>query len=723
MGVLLIISATINLFNHPNQIDISLQFSPPEIAPIQVGGRTYWTVSIDEEGGLFQVGRPRLPLIRKFIEIPWGAEVEIRGEVVESERIPLSGPILPVQPPQPKIPGAMVPFTIDEGFYHRDLIYPDFLVRVADEIIIRGHRILVVEVAPLHYNPAHSLLIFNRRIRVKIGLAGADYFLTDFKNSRYYSPAFEPTLKGLVLNYNRYLFSPPPDLPIGYLIIVPDAWVSYLDPLVEWRKKKGYHVVVAKKSETGSTKEEIRDYISNAYHNWPIPPSFVLLVGDVDQIPYWTGSGAGSPPTDLNYSCVDGSDYFPDVDLSRFSIADTTQLESLVGKVVKYERNEWPTTEWLDRAYFIASKDPWHHQVAENTHKWCMAIVRRHGMTADSLWLYYGTGTPVKTAINGGRSWATYSGHGGWDCWYEVPFYVSDVHNLTNTDKVPFVQTYACHCGNYTRGECFSESWIRVGDRGAIGHIASSVTSYWEEDDTLQRKIFDVAFDTAYYWIMGMVNRGKYLHYLSFGNTSMTRRYFEMYNLIGDGSIDIYGDQPHPITVTHPDVIPIGAYDLDVTVNEGWTPVENALVGVRPAMDDTVFAGYTDNTGKVTIKIWTSQPETVYITVTGHNLETYEGFCLAQSGGVGEAFYRFHFHLLTPNPTRCLSLEYTLPEKREVAIDLYNCLGARIATLYRGREAPGKHRHNFGLDLPSGIYFLRFRAGTKEDRQKLIILR
>ncbi|HID32728.1 MAG TPA: T9SS type A sorting domain-containing protein [bacterium (Candidatus Stahlbacteria)] len=719
MAIILLIGSIINFSSTASQIEFEVLVSELDLTPAKDG---FYSISIGEEGGLFEVGRPRMPIIRKFIEIPYGARPEAEVVSITSEVITIDGKVLPVQPPRPKIPGVSVPFTFDRVFYSKDQLYPAQVVRITNEAVIRGHRVITVEIAPVQYNPKRAQLIFNKEIKVRVDLPGSDLNLTGYKVNRYHSFAFDPVLDGLILNYNAYSFSPPPDLPIGYLIIVPDAWASYLDPLVEWRKKKGYHVTVAKKSETGSTKEQIKNYISNAYHNWPIPPSFVLLIGDIDQIPYWSGSGSGSPPTDLNYACVDGSDYFPDVDLSRFSVANSTQLDSLVKKTVKYERNEWTGgNDWCDRAYFIASKDINYHQVAENTHKWCMAIVRRHGMTADSLWLYYGTGTPVRTAVNGGRSWVTYSGHGTTTSWAEVPFGVSDVHNLTNTDKVGFVQTYACDAGDFTYGECFSESWIRVGYRGGIAHIASSVGSYWEEDDTLQRKVFDVAFDTAYYWIMGMINRGKYLYYLSFGPSSFTRRYFEMYNLMGDGSIDVYGDVPHDIVVDHPATIPVGDYDLTVTVTDNGNPVENGLVGVRPAKDDTVFAGYTDVTGQGTIPIYTSQPETVYVTVTGHNLKPYEGFCIAQSGGVEEMALgdlRFKIHTIASR----IQLEYNLVREEDVEISLYDCTGKRIAYYHRP-ETAGHHNHTFRSRLPSGVYFLRFKAGSVDLSQKVVLIR
>ncbi|MEO0079050.1 MAG: C25 family cysteine peptidase, partial [candidate division WOR-3 bacterium] len=144
-----------------------------------------------------------------------------------------------------------------------------------------------------------------------------------------------------------------------------------------------------------------------------------------------------------------------------------------------------------------------------------------------------------------------------------------------------YVQTYACNSGNFASSsypECFSEAWIRNGRRGAIAHVASSVTSYWTEDDTLERRVFDCMFDSAATWIMGGLNKAKLLYFRQMGSSPTTQRYLEMYNLMGDGAIDVFSQEPERLTVVHPSVIPLGVYSLLVSVSSRLGPVSNALV-------------------------------------------------------------------------------------------------------------------------------------------------
>ena len=70
-----------------------------------------------------------------------------------------------------------------------------------------------------------------------------------------------------------------------YLIITYDNFYDALQPLVEWKTRKGMPTVVVKTSQTGSSTTQIRNYIVNAYNTWNPRPEFVLLVGSAAYLP------------------------------------------------------------------------------------------------------------------------------------------------------------------------------------------------------------------------------------------------------------------------------------------------------------------------------------------------------------------------------------------------------------------------------------------------------
>ncbi|MEO0113119.1 MAG: C25 family cysteine peptidase [candidate division WOR-3 bacterium] len=643
----------IKSFNY-SQGEIEITLEEPKIEVKEIPEGRFSIISLPVSGQSVEEGRPLLPVIREFYQIPEEGQPEIEIKSFEKREIDLVYPIYPLQPPIPKT-GEKPPFTMDKDFYERDFYYPEKLAEINLIGYIRGRRIIVFEVYPIRYNPKKNKIEFYSKINLEIKIKNGNLGKTFQKIRNFYSLPFEKRVKDLIINYKYYEIDPP-ILPIGYLIIVPDEWYNNLLPLAEWRLRKGYKVWVKKLSEVGGgSADVVRNYILNAYNNWPVKPSYVLLVGDVDKIGYFTGQGSGNPPTDLNFSLMTSGDYLPDIDVSRLSVANSIQLDSFVSKVIKYEKNEWITErDWLKKSYFIASSDGGNHQVAESTHQYCMRLQRRFGVICDSLYLYYNSGTPITTAINGGRAWVTYSGHGSYDRWADPNFTSDNVRQLTNIDKVPFVGTYACLSGDFSNSsypECFSETWIRIGYRGAIGHYASSVTSYWVEDDTFQRRVFDAAYDSNFFWAMGMINKGKLMYFRQMGNTSTTRRYFEMYNLMGDGAIDIYWDIPKELDVSYPRVIPVGSYQLVINVQSSGEPVVNALVCAL-AKSDTFshYFGYTDENGEVRFNIFTTQPDSIYITVTGHNLEPHIGACLAMPAN--QPYVSYLRHYINDDPPR-----------------------------------------------------------------------
>jgi hypothetical protein len=618
-----------------DQVVLDLTLPMPELTTVSAAGTDWSVLALPEAGINPEPGMPQLPVVRKLIEIPYGATPEVVVADARTARLALPNRLYPVQPPVPKS-GPLPGFAFAAKAYSAAGYAPEPWARIAGIAEVRNHRVALLEIQPVHYGPTANAAEYLTSARITVRLPGSDLSETRRRWLDYYSPEFENLLRGIAVNFGAYQTDPPPALPVGYLIITPDAWYDNVLPLAQWRRQRGYAATVTKLSEIGGgSAPQVLAYLQQAYDNWPVKPSYVLLTGDVDNIGYFTGQGPDNPLTDLNYSLLSGSDYLPDICVSRASVADAAQLDSLVAKTIKYEKNQWLNgTEWCRKAFFIGSADAGNHTVTEGTHRYCMATIRPFGVICDSQYLYYSnTRQTTMDKLNEGRAWCIYSGHGGETEWAEhsPQFDVAATHALANTDKTPFVATFACLSGSYASvGECFSESWIRAGDQGAISHLASSVTSYWTEDDTLQRRLFDCLYDSSYTWVMSAITRAKLWYFDQMGNNSTTRRYFEMYNLMGDGAVDIYSDVPAPLTVTYPSVIPLGAYNLHVTVERSGTPVGNALVCAAGRNDTTVHvAAWTNSSGLADLLLTTSAPDSIYLTVTGHNLAPHLGAVLA----------------------------------------------------------------------------------------------
>ena len=76
-----------------------------------------------------------------------------------------------------------------------------------------------------------------------------------------------------------------------------------------------------------------------------------------------------------------------------------------------------------------------------------------------------------------------------------------------------------------------------------------------------------------------------------------------------------------------------------------------------------------------------------------------------------------------PNPfNSSTSIRFSLPEPSDVAIEIYNILGQRVAVLFDGYQSSGSHSVNWNAaDLSSGLYFARVSVGGRTENTKMVL--
>ena len=74
------------------------------------------------------------------------------------------------------------------------------------------------------------------------------------------------------------------------------------------------------------------------------------------------------------------------------------------------------------------------------------------------------------------------------------------------------------------------------------------------------------------------------------------------------------------------------------------------------------------------------------------------------------------------NPTT--TIEYSLPQRMNVNLTVYNVLGEKVTTLVNGMEGPGQHQVIFdGSSLASGTYLYVLEASTYRSVQKMMLIK
>ena len=78
-----------------------------------------------------------------------------------------------------------------------------------------------------------------------------------------------------------------------------------------------------------------------------------------------------------------------------------------------------------------------------------------------------------------------------------------------------------------------------------------------------------------------------------------------------------------------------------------------------------------------------------------------------------------------PNPFNpSTTIAYAVPVDMEVSIVAYDSRGRFIATLVSGMQTQGEHKILWNADKqPSGLYFIRFTAGSITKSQKIVFIK
>ncbi|MCK4428499.1 MAG: hypothetical protein KAW16_08460, partial [candidate division Zixibacteria bacterium] len=550
-------------------------------------GENYQVITIPGGGILTHVGEPQVPLVCRFVVLPPTSGVRV--DVIEEQKEVLSETFMlyPFQEPAIRS-GEQEPqeFKLDEIIYSQNKPFPGKIVEAGQISILRDLRLAPIIFYPVQFNPQTGEVVVYKKIIVEIKFEGEGEN-PKLNPTNVLTRSFLKTYQRFVLNFDQVKGG----LPVvdgSVLIITYDNFYDQVEPLAEWKHKRGLSTHLVNLSDVGSSNTDIYDYIYDAYHG-PDPPEYVILVGDVQQIP--TNSGI-SCITDHKYVTVDGSDYFADIHIGRISVQTEAEAEHVITKTLNYRRNPYMyETDWFLEAMTISGSD---YVDDYNCLRCGFLMVDYANFTYfDSLWNSNGLDTPsqITTRLNDGRSWIAYFGHGGSTAWYPSGFSNSNINALSNGEKLPSIVSVACNNGQFNvSGDCFAERWIKVGaigaEKGAVIIAASTEGSSFFYSDTLSRGTFISYFADSNFHFTAALNEGKMYMYQHFpeGPGGTTERETQMYTTFGDPELDPWSGVPADLEVTHPDVIVLGGAPFPVTVHLNGQPVEGALVCV---MKDT----------------------------------------------------------------------------------------------------------------------------------------
>ncbi len=523
--------------------DYIVNFTLPDYQTefINAEGEDYINFVIPDYGTTSDPGLPQLPIFSFNLNVSikeTNPSVQVLN--INKEEITLSNKVYPFQMPWEKVNlPADRPFTINRDYYNSPGIALPFS-QTGEMFVIAGANGTIIRINPFSYSPVENKLtvIKSGSFRIRLNF--------DQERDIDRSADMQSFLNGVFVNY----------IPAGiqrgirYLIITAPEFEAGLAPFVNLKQSNGYTVDLFTTAVTGTTTTTIKSFIQTRYNDLVIRPEFILLVGDVNKIPNWVGSGEGNPPTDLKYVLLDGTDNFADASIGRFSVISAAELQNAINKIAYMET--YIGTLAKKNAY-MASTD--NYTISEGTHNYVISTYfGPANYTNLKLYThtYNATTEQLITALNDNQIFAIYSGHGATTYWADGPVLnQTQVRALTNT-VFPFVYSFACITGDYTYSECFGETWLRT-TTGGSAFYGSSVNSYWDEDDILEKNVFKAMFVDDITKITPMFNKGKIYLVNHYGSVTPTvLRYLEMYNLMGDPSLPVVRQIPPDTTAPGP---------------------------------------------------------------------------------------------------------------------------------------------------------------------------
>ncbi|UCG91847.1 MAG: hypothetical protein JSV97_12400, partial [candidate division WOR-3 bacterium] len=611
-----------------------------------VGTEVFALLSIDEYAYTGDIGKPKLPMVTTVLDVPHQARITVEVldyDVTEIDlaAIGIDKRIMPALASVPKIPNARVQFVIDEKLYSTDNYFPDNIATLEEhEGYARGHRLATLQVFPIHYNPVKNTIRCYSNIRMRVNFIGGNVAQTQRMIAKDYSVIWEDFIEKMVINYPNYLRGVAP-LPIYYDIFYHGAFAEAAESLAHWKAKKGFKVRMW--NAAGWSAGAIDDTIEA---QTPIA-TYLVIIGDPNSstpLPPWGNGSSTYDQTDLYYAETDGSGYLPDLFNARIAVLNASEAHTAIQKALRYEHANFGSagTDWLKKACFIAGYDSYWQSFGMATNWYCRDLLVPHGYTVDTLVYAYGEQEArVVAQINAGRAWCVYTAHGGQTEWwvgYSSDFNVSELTTLTNNlDMYPMPVGHCCLSGDYQYStSCFGEVWDRLSGKGGICYFGSVPSTFWYEDDWLQRRYFDAIYADS---VPGnLYETGRFtqwgLYWIENNtSTSSKRYYFEAYHLFNDPSLDFWTDIPDNMIVTHNTTVLPGTGNFTVTIkdDDGITPLEDALVccWIPNQSPEMHVSDYTDASGTVNLTISPTTPsDTMYVTVTKHNYIPYEGYAL-----------------------------------------------------------------------------------------------
>ena len=601
------------------------------------------------------------------------------------------------------------------------------LINFNEPFVYRSFLGQNLQIVPIQFDSLNNQLICYHKIEIKISfykesktiptLSNNNTSLNLTKKTEFYS--FKKAVRNLrSINPSK----------AEILIIHNDSNTNNAISLANWKNQKGIKTTLFR-IDNQIKPIDLKSHISDIYSNSP-NLKYILILGNHSEIPaYNYGNIDGDNYFSDSYFGQLTNDYYPELFVGRIT-GSSHEIKSVINKSIFYEKSNFDG-DWMIKSIGIGSNEglgdgdngeaDWQHLQNIKTK------LKDFGFT--EVYEFYDgdhgdgdlPGNPNKIdiikALNEGISILNYTGHGDDNLMLTSQLSSSDIVNLKNTNKNPFIISVACDNGKFINGQgTIAEAFLKSNDEqdftGSIAFCGSSILMDWAPPMLTQDEI--VNYITTNDTLNTIYSIGELFYesqikmlnkYNSLGNGVM-----QTWILFGDPSIDLKTKIPQVLDITYEH----NSFTNELNIN---SKTDKVLLGL--SKHNQYIESYILNKGNNKI-ILDNDYDSLLLTFTKPNYRTLQDSILVSSTTSISSTTTIDKIDVFPNPLSVSNSEFTIFGITNIqSIKLFDVLGKELQI--EPKIELDKIIVKFE-NLNSGIYLLKIQENTNHIFTKRIIL-
>ncbi len=638
-----VLLSLMSVFVFAQTVEMTYHFDNPKVTTL----RGYQQISFEGCMQTALAGNPSLPYQMVSLVLPQGTEAEsIEVELSDFQEVEGNISLFPYQPSRTVGDNEKRDLIVNEAVYASKGVYPAENHGVVTTQYKNGYGFANAAFTPVQYIPSEGKVMYARTANVRVNTKASK---ADHSNMLWGTEEIKNTVRRLAQNpemVDTYNTQGREVTNYDVLIITDAQYVDSYAEYCDYYNSIGMRNRIATTADIYATmtgvdnQDKIRNYIIQEYQNNGI--MMVVLGGDVNIIPYrgffcqvQSSSlyESSNIPADLYYNGLDGTwndnndghwgepgedDLMPEIGVSRMSFKTATDLQNMIHKTLSYQQN--PVLGEFHKV--ILAGEHLYDDPTSNGSDYLELLIGTHddngyttvGYPTDydftKLYEELGTwsGSALKQAINAGTSYVHHDGHANTSYvagWYGVSN--SDFSGANGVDhNYTFFHTQGCDCGAFDEN-CILEKMVTI-ENFAVAVIGNSRYGWFNEGQTegpgahLEREMTDAQWGDRCGWLsmahaIGKCATAPWVTAPGQWEEGALRWNFYDMNVLGDGVVNVWLDEPMTALVEAPAQVVVGTQSIDVTVTD---EDGNGLMNYRCLifMDGEVIAmGATDENG------------------------------------------------------------------------------------------------------------------------------